>query len=177
MSEIGYYRYKLTPSAVGTTTVQLYINGALASTATIVVKEFCTGFKVIKYLDRSGRYRFFPFNDRWQQRDRPNELGTVNKFVTSIYSDQGESQSIGYRNARTISLAAGGVSSAELSILSDIFTSPRVYLYVGSGTTDTTEDWVLVKVTGDGVGRWRNAKFGKVNIDIQLPEHYSINQN
>lgn len=177
MSEIGYYRYKLTPSAQGITTVKLYINGSLASTATVITKEFCAGFKILKYLDASGRYRFFPFNDKWQQKDNTRQIGSVNNFITSILTSQTDGKNIGYRNERILSLVAGHVCDDELDKLADIFTSPRVYLYVGDGTYDRARDWVIVTLSGDGISRRRKDKFGKVSVEVKLPEHYSINQN
>lgn len=174
MSEIGYYRYKVTPSSEGETEVKFYVGGSLASTATIVAKKFCDDYKILKYLDSSGRYRFFPFGSKWMQRDKPSLIGETNNFITSILNSQTESKNIGYKAERTLSLAAGSVSDDELDKLADIYTSPRVYLYVGNGTNDRVQDWILVTVTGDGVGRRRNNKFGKVSIDIKLPEHYSV---
>lgn len=174
MSQVGYYRYKVVPSAIGNSTITLYINGSLVSTATIVAKEFCNEFKILKYLDSSGRYRFFPFNGKWQSKDKPTLKGEVTNFVTSIKDSQTDSKNIGYKNDRTITLTAGNVSNNELEKLSDIFTSPRVYLYVGNGISDLTEDWILVTVSGDGIGRRKNNKFGKVTIDIKLPEYYAI---
>lgn len=174
MSKIGYYRYKVIPKVAGSIAVKLYINGSLASTATVIARDFAVGFRILKYLDSSGRYRFFAFNDRWQSKDKPTSKGEVNSFVTSILTAQTSAKQIGYKNERTITLAASTVSADELNRLSDIFTSPRVYLYVGGGSNDRVQDWVLVAVSGDGVNRRKNSNFGKVTIDVKLPEYYAI---
>jgi hypothetical protein len=174
MSDIGYHRIKIIPSAVGTTEVKLYINGALASTATVVAKEFCTDFKILKYLDGAGRYRFFPFNNKWQRADKPTSVGKVNNFVTSILDGQTAEKNIGYKTERTLTLTAGNVSEDELDKLADIYSSPRVYLYVGDGAYDRVKDWILVTVSGDGVGRKKNNKFSKVTIEVKLPEYYAV---
>lgn len=174
MSNIGYYRYKVIPSAVGTTTVEFYVNGSLKKTCTVVAREFCNGYKILKYLDSSGRYRFFPFNHKWQQVDRPTLLGEMENFVTSILDSQSDTKVIGYKTQRTLTLTAGSVSVDELEKLADIFNSPMVYLYVGDGVNDRTQDWILVTVSGDGIGRRKNNQFGKVVIEVKLPEHYSI---
>jgi len=177
MSEIGYYRYKVIPINKGVLTVAFYINGCLASTATIITREFCANFRILKYLDGSGRYRFFPFNQKWQQMDKPSLIGSVNNFITSILDSQTDAKNIGYKNNRSITLTAGNVSIDELDKLSDIYTSPRVYLYTGDGTNDRVQDWILVTITGDGVGRRKNNQFGKVTIEVKLPEYYSVNKN
>jgi hypothetical protein len=177
MSEIGYHRVKVVPTAAGTTTVRFYINGSLAKTATIIAREFCTNFKILKYLDRNGQYRFFAFNDRWQQTDKPKLKGEINTFITSLLTSQTDAETIGYDNDRTLSLVAASVSDDELEKLSDIFTSPMVYLYVGTGTNDRIQDWVQVTVSGDGIGRRRKVKFGKVSIEVKLPKFYAITKN
>lgn len=174
MSDIGYYRYKVTPTAAGSSTVRLYINGSLASTATIIAREFCADFKILKYLDSSGRYRFFAFNNKWQQSDKVKSIGEVNYFVTSILDSQSDSRQIGYKSDRSLTLTAGAVSDDELEKLSDIYTSPRVYLYTGNGTDDSIQDWVLVTISGDGIGRRKSNRFTKVTIEVKLPEHYAV---
>jgi hypothetical protein len=177
MSNVGYYRVKVVPSAEGITTVKLYTNGSLASTATVIAKQYCSNFRILKYIDGSGRFRFFPFNDRWEQKDKVKSKGEVTKFVTSILNSQTDSEQVGYSCDRTITLTAGNVSDDELEKLSGIYTSPLVYLYVGTGSNDRLQDWVQVKVSGDGISRRRKAKFGKVSIDVTLPEIYAITKN
>lgn len=174
MSSIGYYRYKVIPSEVGNSEVKLFINGSLASTATIVAKEFCDNFRIVKYLDSSGRYRFFPFNSKWEQKDSIKELGRVNRFVESIETSQGDSESLGHSVSRSLSLVAEQVSSDELDKLAEIYHSPRVYLYVGNGITDLTSDWVIVKVKGDNIGRRRSNNFSKAVIEIIIPTYHAV---
>ncbi len=174
MSKVGYYRYKVVPSSEGETTKEFYINGTLISTATIVARKFCENYRILKYLDSSGRYRFYPFNDKWERVNKSTSKGEINNFVTSIYGSQTASKQIGYDNIRTISLTAGNVSADELEKLEDIYSSPCVYLYVGDGENDHTEDWILVTVSGDGIGRRKNGNYGKISIDVTLPESYAI---
>lgn len=172
MSEIGYYRYKVSDAIEGEQTVKLFKNGALLKTCTIIAKKFCLNYRLIKYLDHTGQYRFFPFNNRWLQTDKPTLIGKVNKFVTSILDSQSDTSNIGYKNERRISLVAEQVSLEELEKLQDIFVSPRVYLYIGN--TDTKQNWVQVSITGDGIGRPRKNNFKKVSIDVILPEYYAV---
>lgn len=174
MSSIGYYRYKLSDPVKGEQTIKFFVNGALAKTCTIIGKKFCTQFRILKYLNKDGQYRFFPFNQFWQQANRPTLIGKVNKFVTSIIDSQASTLNIGYKNERKITLVAEMVSLDELEKLEDIYSSPRVYLYVGIGSTDNMEDWILVSVTGDGIGKPKKANFKKVSIEVTLPEQYAI---
>jgi hypothetical protein len=174
MSSVGYYRYKFSDVSEGSQEVTFYKNGALAKTCTIIGKSFCTGFKLLKYLDKDGQYRFFPFNNFWQQSNKPKLIGSVNNFVTSIVDSQTSKKNIGYKNDRTLTMTSENVSLDELEKLEDIYFSPRVYLYTGNGSNDRLQDWVLVSVSGDGIGRPKKNQFKKVVINVILPEHYAI---
>lgn len=173
MSQVGYYRYKVSDSVEGEQSIKFFINGGLYKTCTIIAKPFCSGFRLVKYLNKNGQYRFFPFNKNWQQTDRPTLIGKVNKYVTSILDSQSDQSNIGYKSERRLTLTAERVSLEELEILSDIYTSPRVYLYIGSGT-DNIKDWLQVTITGDGVSRPKKNNFKKVTIEVTLPERYAI---
>ena len=174
MSQIGFYRYKIEQALAVPEEVKFFVNGILTSTATIIPRINCGGQKLIKYLDSSGRYRVFSFNNYWQQSNKPKEIGTINVFYPSLTFGQSESKSIGYTNTKTLTLSAENVSDEELEILEDIYSSPRVYLYVGRTGGDTLPDWILVSVSGDGIGRRKKKLFGKVTITVDLPKQYCI---
>ena len=172
MSAVGYYRIKLTNLSVGDHTIWFYKNGAKAGSVNVRIKEFCENYIYIKYQDRYGRYRMFPLNERWESTVKATQIGTVNKLVTRLLDSQTSAKNIGYKNIRTISAVAKSVSAQELEILSEIYNSPLVYLYVGDGDDDK-KAWVQVTVKGDGKSRKRNLNFSKVTLEIELPEYYS----
>ena len=65
MSKIGYYKYKtICPANGESKEVKFYFNGLLEKTCTVKGREFCNEFKILKYLDKDGQYRFYPFNNR-----------------------------------------------------------------------------------------------------------------
>lgn len=173
MSSVGYYRVKLTDLSVGDHTVWFYKNGAKAGSVIVRIKEFCEDSKYLKYIDRYGRYRFFQFNNRWQLTDKSTSIGSVNKLVTSLLTDQSSSENIGYRKTRTLSLTASAVAKDELEILQDVYSSPVVYLYIGKNQSDDYKDWLRVTVTGDGIGRSRTLNFKTVNVEVTLPEQFT----
>ena len=172
MSKIGFYRYKFENAT--TQEITLYVNGTPTYTHNVVAKSVCTGYKQLKFLDRNGQYRFYPFAAEHEISDKPDEIGQVTKFIAGLLSDTSASASAGYTNERTVTLRAKSVSADELEILSDIYTSPRVFLYVGDGTTDDMTDWVQVTVTGDNVVKRAKKNFGLVEIKVLLPEYYTI---
>ena len=172
MSKIGYYRYKTT--VTDGRVVTLYKNGIESGTATIKALEFCEGYRILKYLDSTGKYRFFSFTKFYETNDNPSQIGTTNKFITSILNSGSNKSNIGYRNERTIDLSVE-VDEDQLKVLSSIYVSPRVYLYIGSGIADNEKDWLQVSdLSGDTIVRRRRQKTGLVNITITLPEWFTI---
>ena len=172
MSEIGYYRYKTTADAEKT--VNWDVNYTNVASKNIIPIDTCTGDLIIKYLDKNGQYRFYPFNRFYQTKDEPELIGTANKFITNIYSDQTNKQNIGFKNERKRELTAD-VPNDELDKLVDIYTSPRVYLYIGSGSSDSAKDWLEVnQVISNPIVRRRKKTTGRIDITITLPENFSI---
>lgn len=177
MPKIGYYKYKISDVTEGEERkVEFYINGILAKTCTVICKKFCLDYKILKYIDKNGQYRFFPFNDRWEEKDRVREIGDKDKLTTSLLNGQGSSKQMGYKVNTQISLAAHSVSMDELNKLSDIYVSPRCYLYVGDGTSDLEKDWVLVKAKGDGKRRLSDDLFTNIYLTIESQEKYAITE-
>lgn len=173
MSQVGYYRYKLNDLTVGTRTITFFKNGTPSGSKTIDVKEWCEGNKILKFLDRNGQYRFYPFNRYWETKDKPKLIGKASKIIESVLDSQSNTSNVGYKNTRTISLVAENVSETEMSVLADIYSSPRVFMYVGEDT-DLAKDWIQVEIKKGGQVSLRKANFGKIELDVILPEWYTI---
>lgn len=173
-ADLGLYRLKLNDLTDGTLFRMLVNNVVNGELKTVSVKPFCTNDKYIKYLDKSGQYRLFIFNRFYETKDNPKLIGKLNKLITSILDSQSSSKNIGYKNERKMTLIADEVSASELLILSDIYTSPRVLLYIGS-TTDENKDWIEVTIDSrDNLVRSRKGGYSKVELEITLPENYSV---
>lgn len=176
MSQVGIYRYKLTPTT--DQTVTFYVQtpaGQLEYPQSVKVRDYCDSEILLKYLDSNGQYRFFNFNRFYQKSDNPTLLGTYGKIISDIYSGQSNERVIGYKNSREISCNAD-VTADELELLKDIYTSPSIYMYVGT-TGDTDYDWleVQVKNTSNNI-RVSKGNAGNVSLTIVLPEHFAINR-
>lgn len=172
MSFIGYYRYK-TLAAEGKT-IQLYVNGAPGPVVTIKAPlDCCDGGRVLKFLDSKGQFRFWAFNEYYEVRDRPSQIGSTNDFITNILSDASNSRNVGYRNDRTLELVTE-VTEEQLPYFTDLYTSPKVYLYIGESNSDNEKDWLEVEVSGDNIVRRRKAASGKINVSVVLPEWFTI---
>jgi len=167
----GYYRFKTSVTADSVAT--LNINGTPTATKTIKVLDFCTDGKILKYINKTGQYRFYPFNRFFETNDIPELIGKTNKFITNILTDQSDSSNIGYRNTRQLQLTAEPTAE-ELLTLADLWSSPRVYLYVGNGSSDTAKDWLEVTVEGDGIVTRRKNVVGEINVTVTLPQHYTV---
>jgi len=172
MSKIGYYRYKNVFNS--NTELGLYVNGELESIKNVYVRDWCEGNILLKYINKNGQYRFFPFNKYWEREDKPKEIGKANKIIVSLLEDQSSQKSVGYKNERALNLVAESVTQDELEILNDIYTSPNVFVYIGINT-DTIQDWLQVTIES----RKPSSKIKKGNVtDVELsvvfPEWYSI---
>lgn len=171
----GWYRVKLTPKKIGESSYTWYVNGVPALTCKIIANSVCSDSKLIKFLDKNGKYRFRSFLPNWKRTNTPTLIGYVENFVTSLKSSQSRTNVIGYTNKRKISLTAEHITDYELEILEDMYISPCVYLYVGNDfSTDLDSDWVKVKLTGDGIGRSSSKGLHKISVEIELPETYTI---
>ena len=171
MSIIGYYRYKTI--AVAERVVNFTVNFVNVASKTIKPLTFCSGDLRLKYLDKDGQYRFQPFEKYYETRDNPELIGTTNKFITNILNDQSNKLMVGYNNSRTMDISAD-VPTEQLEKLQDIYTSPRVYLYIGSNNSDTAADWLLLDEVRANVSivRRPRANTGNIAITITLPEHF-----
>jgi len=171
MSQIGFYRYK-TSTAINKT-YHWIVNNVEVGSKDVQVLDTCPGDLILKYLDKNGQYRFYPFSKFYETTDNPQKIGSVNKFLVSLLSDQSEKRNVGYKNTRQIG-ATAEVNNDQLEKLKDIYTSPRVYLYVGSGN-DAKTDWLEVEITAaPAIVKRRKANSGYIAININLPENYSI---
>lgn len=174
MSEIGFYRYKINPAA--SQEVKLYINNVYEASKNIIAEDFCNGSKRLKFLNKEGQYRFQTFTRYYETSDKPKEIGKVNKIITSLLSGQTNRDSIGFKNDRILSLTAEAINQDKLDILNDIWTSPRVLLYIGDGITDLNTDWIQVTVKPKNpIVRIRKGAFVNIQLEVTLPQHYTIN--
>lgn len=173
MSEVGYYRYKITP--IADRTAKIYINGVATPEKIVKVLPWCDGNKRIKFLNKNGQYRFAAFNRFHESSDKPKEIGQVNKIITSLLHSQSETNSVGMNTTRTLNLVADDVSSDQLEILKDLWLSPRVYLYIGNGTTDLESDYILVTAkVKNPVNNIMKGSYLDLVVELELPKHYTI---
>lgn len=169
----GFIRYKFDNLSIGEQTVSATILGNTYS-KTIRVKEFCTGSLYLKYLDKNGQYRFFICNKYYEKRDTPKLIGSTDKTINELITAQSNKRNVGYTNERIINAYAEGIPQDELDKLADMYTSPRVYLYIGT-STDELKDWLLVTVKEKtNPLKKKKGSFYSIDLEIALPETYTI---
>jgi hypothetical protein len=170
MSFVGFYRVKVL--ADEDRDITLFVNGVATHTKSIKVIDACDDDLILKYLDKNGQYRFYPFYSKYEVRDNPEKIGSTNKFLTDILDDQSKERNIGYKNDRVI-FATADVEKDMIDVVSDIYNSPRVYLYIGD-STDLAKDWLEVVISSNNIVRKRKGNLIKIDIEITLPEWYTI---
>lgn len=168
-TNVGYYKYKTTCDV---DKVINFNDGVGSYNQNVKIVDECSTGILLKFLDHNGHYRFYPFNQFYETKDNAELIGVTDEFITNILTAQTNSKSIGYNTKRTVLLTADNVRTDALEILSEIYSSPRVYAKIG--TTDTAQDWVEVTVKGDGIVKRRKYNSGRVDLTMTYPEHFNI---
>lgn len=177
MSAIGYHRLQLQGlSDNSETPITLYINGNYASIKTVIQKPLCENGRILKFLDKNGQYRFWGFNEFYEERINIESLGSTSELITSILTAQSDKKDLGNEFSNELALVAENVTEIDLLILSQLYYSPRVYLYIGDGTNYSPEYWLLVKIkNSENIVRRRKASTSVVELTVLLPSNKSIN--
>jgi hypothetical protein len=154
---------------VNATTDKIFIikNGSeILSTYIVKAIPYCEWATSLKYLDKNGFYRFFPFNKYFEGKTNPKLIGNINSFATSLLSE-GETRNVGYKSDYVISLVAENVTREQLSLLSDIYTSPRVYIKL-------YDNWVLCDIKGDNITHTRKNISRNITIEATIKDINTI---
>jgi hypothetical protein len=168
----GFYRYKYDNLTVGDHVITVTINDVSYS-KTVRINPFCDNSLYLKYIDHNGQYRFYIFNPYYEKKESPKLIGSANNVITELLTAQSNTKNIGYTSERIITAIAYDVPQDELDLLSDLYTSPRIYLQIGS--TDNTKDWLLVTVKSkDNLIKRKKGNFYNVEIEITLPDTNTI---
>lgn len=162
----GLYKYKTNVTTAKTVvfTQPAYF---ITSTATIIPIDDCADGKELKWIDRNGMIRFFPFNQFFEISDTPELIGEIQNFVTNIQTAGGAMRAVGYTTKRIYNLTATDADADMLEVLAEIYSSPSVWLRVGAN--DTAADWLQVRVKGDGLIKRRKNVRGRVDIQVEVP--------
>jgi hypothetical protein len=173
MSAIGYYRYKISPVGTEPTSVTFYKDAVLLVTHNIQPVETCGNWRQLKWLDKNGQYRFFPFIEMVRTELKPSASIELSPFIESLF-DQSKLKTTGKSSTKTLQLRATNVTKDQLSLLAELNESPCIYLYVGDKITDTIYDWIQVTCECDNfseIEKHRNVTF---NVKITFIDNYTI---
>jgi hypothetical protein len=165
----GFVRLAIEPSQTGEQNIPLYIN-SIPYTHRLNVREFCSSSVMVKYLDRNGEYRFFPFSQYYERISKPEKIGQVDNLIISLQNDSGNTKNIGYKNSDQLTLNATLVNQSELSLLKDLYNSSDVYILTSANK------WLQVTIKGDNVSKKAKAKFSDISITVILPKSYNVTQ-
>ena len=174
MSTIGFYRYKVPSVSANGNTVTFQVGGVDAKVCNIFPLNYCDGKKILKYMNRDGQYRFMAMSNYFEESDNPKMIGKTTELVRSILTSKSTTRNVGYKSDRKLQLKSEPLSTEQLLIVRDIYLSPRVYLYIGSGT-DLESDWILVDIKPvKAIRQEYKARFSTIELEVTLPETYAI---
>lgn len=162
----GFIRKAITPTETGLIQGTINIAG-VDYTHDIYVRDTCESSILMKYLDRSGQYRFMVFNQFYQIQNNPELIGKSEELILSLLTGKGDKKVIGYKNSDTLILNAELITEAERPYLKDLYVSSDVMVYLNN-------KWVSVEVSGDNISKLFKNKFSDLTITAKLPQSYNI---
>ena len=71
---------QLTP---GEHEIKFKIGSTVYATHNVIVERDCN-YKILKYIDKNGQYRFQEFNRYSKERTNPSLLGKTNEFIINL---------------------------------------------------------------------------------------------
>lgn len=150
-------------------------NKELCTKTVIASGNECAKSVYLKYLASDGKYRFMCFDRNVRMGSNQTSLGNGQGIPTNLNVAVAPTYSLGYSSNRTIQ-AAVVCDLMRYAMLSDILTSPKVYLQTGETPyliDDDEKNWIEVQVSGENT---IPVKKGTTvfSITITLPEYNSI---
>lgn len=128
----------------------------------------------VKWINSLGGYSYWLF-ERGQRDRTSKDEGDVNNDFYNAEDTISQTLQLGKTSNDTISVVALGVDEIENNLLSDLFDSPAVFLFIGERfDSNKANDWMGVKIKGTST-RIKNYKKDNVNFSaqIELPERYT----
>ncbi len=128
----------------------------------------CNG-TYIKWINRYGGWNYWLFK-KGNSNLSTKGLGEINNDFSNLEDTTSQTENIGVNSLKSI-FVKDDLNEQEMLLMSDLFESPKVYLFTGmKNDVDTYNSWIAVNIKEksnkiiDG-----KQNFINVNIEIELP--------
>lgn len=129
----------------------------------------CGKKKYLKWINRYGGWNYWLFDDG-KKTLTPKSLGELNNDFNNVEDTLSQTYNIGVSSKKTLFIN-DDVTEREMITLSDLFESPKVYLFIGvPNEANSFDDWLEVNVK-DKVTKIEDGKYNFINteLEIELP--------
>ena len=129
----------------------------------------------LKWFNQNGAYSYWLFSHIHTTKRKTKITGKIATDYENPQNTFGISTILGKTSIDTIQLSAGYLNAREIDIVSEIFTSPKVEIYLNDKYQKTDKkSWVGVEVkNSDQEIRSTRHNHSKYDIKIELPEIYT----
>jgi len=129
----------------------------------------CSGY-YIKWKNRFGDWNHWLFQNGGEQL-KTKELGEINKNFNNLNQATTLLSQIGKSAFNTFTVTTDLINENESLLLSDLFESPKIYLWTGETGTATTEfDWIEINLTTNTINTiLPKTTQNQINLTFELP--------
>ena len=130
----------------------------------------------VKWLNESGGYTYWLFNEFFEIDKNVKSKGEINKDFNNLEDTVSTFNNLGKESFDTYSLYADALNVHEINIIKQILTSNKVYLFTGVRySVNTFNDWLEVNVKTSGANLKQSREvLNDFKVEIEIPNEYHI---
>lgn len=136
---------------------------------TIILEKIipdCSGKHYIKWINRFGGWNYWLF-DRGRKILTPKGLGEINNDFNNLEDTLSPTLNIGVSSKKSI-FVNDDVHEKDMLLLSDLFESPKIYLFTGEpNTVSNFNSWLEVGIK-DKSTKIQDAKYNYINVEVEI---------
>lgn len=148
-------------------------NRWISEIKTILVDNTCYDNPLyFKWLNPIGGFDYWLFNWKQVSNDTISNPITFEPYIKDLSAVNSRAETLSKDSQEEIDLGAEGLSMDDINAIRNILASPKVLMYVGTGT-DSVQQWITVQVKADTfeISDNRENKFN-IEFTIQPPQKF-----
>jgi hypothetical protein len=136
---------------------------------TIILEKIipnCSGKHYIKWINRFGGWNYWLF-DRGKKTLTPKALGEINNDFNNIEDTLSPTLNIGVSSKKS-TIVNDDVHERDMLLLSDLFESPKIYLFTGEpNTVSNFNNWLEVGIKEKST-KIQDPKYNYINVEVEI---------
>lgn len=162
------------PLITGVNELELEVDVSNKLTLFVNKKEVECGV-YLKWFNQNGSWSYWKFHPTYSESVKTKELEEINSDFYNNNEIVSRLQQMGKEATKTLTLLSGELDIYEVEVVSQIFTSPKVFYYNNQELQPfQLTDWKGVKINSSNQElRNTKQKLTQYKINIELPEMYT----